>query len=85
MRRRRSPNMKVPGTPLQRENRAAQSRANSYVTESTLAETNPRRPRMSRALRRPFPALSFRVYYHWPAGLAYAVGLPWQAGRREAA
>ena len=39
----------------------------------------------TRSHRRPFPRLPFRLYYRWPAGLAYAVGLPWPTGRREAA
>ena len=42
-------------------------------------------PNPARLYRRPFPALSLRLYFHWPAGLAYAVGLPWPVGRREAA
>lgn len=65
----------MPGSPLQRTSRAAQDKGIS----------SPKSTRLRSYPRRPFPALSFRLYHHWPAGLAVAVGLPWQAGRREAA
>ncbi len=80
MRRRRAPETKVPGSPLARGNRAAQNKVSSWPTESTPDKRTPSRP-----YRRPFPRLPFRRFYGWPAGLAYAVGLTWPAGSREAA
>lgn len=65
----------MPGFPLERESRAAQDKGIS----------SPKSTRLRSYPRRPFPALSFRLYFGWPEGLAYAVGLPWQAGRRSAA
>ena len=71
----RRPKTKVPGFPRQRESRAAQDKEIS----------SPKSTRFPSYPRRPFPRLPFRLYYRWPAGLAYAVGLPWPAGRRSAA
>lgn len=65
----------MPGSPLQRTSRAAQDKGIS----------SPKSTRLPSYPRRPFPALSLRYYFRWPEGLAYAVGLPWQTGRREAA
>ncbi len=71
----RRPKTKVPGSPLARGSRAAQDKGIS----------SPESTRLSAYRRRPFPVINFRRFHRWPEGLAYAVGLPWPAGRREAA
>ena len=77
---RRPPETKVPG-PRSSGNRATRQGKAPSSFQSTPPEPNARRPRLSR----PFPCPSLRYYFGWPEGLAYAVGLTWQAGRREAA
>lgn len=70
----RRPKTKVPGLRCS-GNRAAQDKEIS----------SPKSTRLSAYRRRPFPVINFRRFHRWPEGLAYAVGLPWPAGRREAA
>jgi hypothetical protein len=70
----RPPKTKVPGS-RSSGNRAAQDKEFS----------SPESTRLSAYRRRPFPVINFRRFHRWPEGLAYAVGLPWPAGRRSAA
>ena len=61
--RRRRPKTKVPGSPLERRNRAAQAGEISWPLKSTPPEPNARRPRLSR----PFPCPSLRYYFRRPS------------------
>ena len=75
----RRPETKVPGP------RASGNRATRQGKAPSSFQSTPAHPTAGRLFRRPFPRVSFRRFHAWPEGLAYAVGLPWPAGRREAA
>jgi hypothetical protein len=69
----------VPGACESDTNRAV-GRGKRDSQHSTRPKITAPRP----CYRRPFPRVPLRAYYAWPAGLAYAVGMPWHGGRGAA-